>query len=228
MPGQPDWQRYQSSMGPLLYTYNGSGVANSGILPVGPWRSWFMYAKDTHGAGVWTVSVSWYADAAGTFFITTNSFVVGNSVSRIGWLPMIAPYMRIQAFVSTPAGGDNLQLYTFPSLMESLVGGRYTASTYIRDYEASIAHGFTYSLSATYSMPGSALLTVRSNGYQVLYDMQRLGADGGWTSFYRFQNPEINAAEQYLVSLPDQPVRVQVENAEPYAVVTYDLTLAPT
>ncbi len=68
---------------------------------------------------------------------------------------------------------------------------------------------------------------MRSNIYDMTYDLSREESTGAFTPFMRYQVDGYNQAYQYNVLLPDQPVRLTVSNFSIFAAGTYDINLSP-
>lgn len=183
--------------------------------------------QDTVGGSVYTVTVTWYLNASGTQVLTTDTIIVGMSIKRIGWRPIVAPYMRIQAVKTGPALIDDISILVIPSTMESLVGGRATQQSYINTYESTVSAGLYTDYTSTYVMAGPALLTLRSNIYYMTFDLAVMDGTGTYNSVMRYQVTEPNMADQYNLLLPDAPVRLRAFNAGLYALATYDIILTP-
>lgn len=224
---QPDWQRFQSSNGPPLATLAGGSPLDTGIMYVGPWRSWFMAATITGGTGVWTITTTFYADAAGTITVATATSIVGGGQRRIGWQPVVAQYMRTQAVLTLASAGDALSVVIVPSILDSPQATRIVNTPYLVAYEqltAKLTQAFYFS---AYIMPGPATLLFRANQYSLIIDVQQMTGTATFTNIVRLENAVYNQAVQYNILLPDTPIRVVAFNAEAHADATYDILLSP-
>src|SRR5690348_8736408 len=168
---QPDWQRFQSSNGSPLATFAGAGPFDSGIFYVGPWRTWFMSATITGGTGVWVVTTTFYADAAGTQQVTQVTSIVGGGQKRLGWQPIVAQYMRIQVALTLASAGDTISVLVVPSLLDSPQATRIVTTPYLVAYEQLLAHGAQGFYFSAYIMPGPAWLSMRTNQYSLIVDI---------------------------------------------------------
>lgn len=224
---RPDWQTFQSSTGTALYRATGVSPLNSGTIYTGTWHSYFLNATITAGTGVWQVAVSFSLDAANTQVVYSVTSIVGNGARRIGWQSIEAPYMTIVATLLVATAGDQLSLNVVPSLLDSPQASRIVTTPYIQTYETILNKLTTFPFDASYSMPGPAVLTVRSNQTSMIYDLKALNNTGAFTSLMRYQVPTPNLAQQYLLTLPDAPVRIQAGNFENHADATFDIVLSP-
>jgi chorismate mutase len=227
MPGQPDWQRFQSSSGPVLYAASGAGPLTSGVNFIGPWRSYFLSATITGGTGVWRVRVVFSTDSLGANVVYTADTIVGNGKPRIGWQPVVAQYMSVTATLTTASTGDTISVNVSPSLLDAPQATRIITTPYLSQYEQVLQHSFTITYDATYIMPGPAILTLRSNQYTVIYDVQAMDSSGVKQNLYRYQIAAYNQSFEYDIQLPDAPVSVKVANFEAHADATYDVRLSP-
>lgn len=225
--GQPDWQRFQSSAGPALYTAAGASPLASGTIFTGPWRSWYMAATVTAGTGVWQITADFATDKLFTNIVATTVSVVAAGIKRIGWQPIVAQYMRITTILTVASAGDTISVKVAPSLLDAPQASRIITAPFIDAYELGLLKGSSNNLDATYSMPGPAILTVRTNVYDVVYDLEQRESTGLFTQLMRYQLDGYNQAYQYNVLLPDQPIRLVVFNASLHAFATYDLILSP-
>lgn len=227
MPGQPDWQRFQSSSGPVLFAATGATPQTSGVVFIGPWRSYFLNATIAAGTGTWRVRVVFSTDSLGTNVVYTADTVVSNGKQRIGWQPVVAQYMSVTATLTTASTGDQISVTVSPSLLDAPQATRIITTPYIVQYEQVLQRNFSLTYDAGYSMPGPAILTLRSNQYTVVYDLQAFGTGGTRSNLYRFQIAEYNQPFQYQVQLPDAPVSIAVSNFEAHADATFDILLSP-
>lgn len=225
--GQPDWQRYQSSTGPTLFSATGATPLSSAILPMGPWRSWWLKGHITAGTGTWTITVSWYLDPSGLALLSTDTIIVGNGVDRIGWKPVLAGYVQFSAVLTHATTGDQMSVTVVPSLLESLVGGRATQVPYINVYENALSHNLFTEYNATYTMAGPAVMDVRANDDRMVYDLYEMDGTGAFTAVRRYQVNEIDEARQYALILPDKPVRIRASNVSNLNRTTFDINLSP-
>lgn len=224
---QPDWQRFQSSNGSPLATFNGGGPFDSGIIYVGPWRTWFMSATITGGTGVWAITTTFYADAAGTQQVAQPVSIVGGGQKRIGWQPIVAQYMRIQAVLTLASAGDTLSVLVVPSLLDSPQATRIITTPYLVAYEQLLAHGVQGFYFSAYVMPGPAMFLLRTNQYSLIVDVQQMTNVATFTNIFRFETAVFNQAAPYPLTLPDAPLRFVVFNAEQHADATFDMLLSP-
>ena len=222
---QPDWQRYQSSSGPPLWVASGVGPLSSGIMYVGPWRSYFLYASNTAGLGVYTLTVTWSTDAAGANVIFTDTIIVGNQVPRYGWRPMLAAYMSVSATHSHVGTGDALTLTIVPSLLESLIGGNAITRPMISQTHDSVAALSVGNFYGAYSMGGRCLLDLAVNHTNCIIWLYSMAGDGTWVSTRIYQPRYANLTYQWEVTLPDAPVYLAVENDATDAYLTFDVHL---
>jgi len=228
MPGQPDWQRYQSSTGPILWSVTNSGPTTSATMPVGPWRSWYMRATITGGTGLWAVDTKFTEDPAGTVVVSTNRTVIGNSVFRLGWLPVVAPYVTFTLTLLVASATDKITVFVVPSLLDPPQASRTITTPYVSLLEFNQSAGTFSDHDATFIMPGPARLEVRANMMPVFWDVQQLSDAGVWVVTDRYQPGQINVAQQWDILMPDRPVRVTVNAISKFAVITFDLSLSPT
>jgi len=224
---RPDWQTFQSSTGSALYRATGVSPLNSGTIYTGTWHSYFLNATITAGTGVWQVAVSFSLDAANTQVVYSTTSIVGNGARRIGWQSIEAPYMTIVATLLVATAGDQLSLNVVPSLLDSPQASRIVTSTYVQTYETVLTKLTSFPFDAAYSMPGPAVLTVRSNQIFMIYDLKAMNNAGAFVNVMRYQVMTANEARQYLLTLPDAPIRIQAANFEPHADATFDITLSP-
>lgn len=227
MPGQPDWQLYQSSTGPILWSVTNGGPQVSATLPVGPWRSWYMKATITSGTGVWAVDTNFTEDAAGSISVASNRTVVGNSTFRLGWLPVVAPYITFGLSLLVASTSDRISVIVVPSLLDPPQASNVITSPYLFVFEGNQTHGTFTSHNASYIMPGPVILEARANLMPVYWDVQQMNDTGGWDTYHRYQPGQINVAQQWRLLLPDRPVRVNSTCVASAAAATYDLSLFP-
>lgn len=227
MPGQPDWQRFQSSSGPAMYTALGVSPQLSGTLFAGPWRSFFMSASLPGGNGVWQIQIDYASDAANTNVVYTTKTLVGNGVQRIGWQPIVAQYMTFTVTRLVGAVGTTIKLNVVPSLLDAPQASRIITTPLTQVFEGQLAAGATGFLIATYSMPGPAVLTVRSNLAEMVYDLMVMDNTGTFNPVIRYQVPFVNQLYQYNIQLPDSPVWIRTFNSGDVALSTFDIVLAP-
>jgi len=227
MPGQPDWQRFQSSSGPSLYMVTGVSPQLSGTLFAGPWRSFFMSATIPGGTGVWQIQVDYASDAANTNIIYTTKTIVGGGIPRIGWQPIVAQYMTFTVTRLVGSAGDTISVNVVPSLLDAPQASRIITTPFVQQYEAILQANFNTTITGSYSCPGPAVLTVRSNAYEMVYDLQSMNAAGAYINLVRYQVAAPQQLYQYNIQLPDAPVRVIPWNTGLHADATYDVSLYP-
>jgi len=184
-----------------------------------------MSAKVTGGTGIWSVTTDFATDKLFTNIVRTNVSVVQSGVPRLGWQPIVAQYMRVTAVLSTASAGDTLAISIAPSLLDAPQAARIITQPLLSTYENLLAKSTFFDYSAAFSMPGPATLTVRSNVYDITYDLIQVEATGALTFITRYQVDGYNQAQTYPVLLPDQPVKVRVSNVSAFASATYDLLL---
>lgn len=227
MPGQPDWQRFQSSSGPILYSATGAAPLASGTLFTGPWRSYFLSATITGGTGVFQIQVDFSSDSANVNKIYTVKSIVGNGKQRIGWQPMVAQYMTITTTLTHATAGDAISIQIAPSLLDAPQATRIVTAPYFAFYEGLLNKNSSVNFDGAYIMPGPATLTVRSNQYSVVYSLSAMDGTGAFNNVQRYQVAQYNQGFQYAVQVPDAPVRLNVFNTESHADATYDIILSP-
>lgn len=227
MPGQPDWQRFQSSSGPILYSATGAAPLASGTLFIGPWRSYFLSATITGGTGVFQIQVDFSSDAANTNKIYTVKSIVGNGKQRIGWQPIVAQYMTITTTLTHATAGDAISVQVAPSLLDAPQATRIVTAPYLGFYEGGLQKNTSVNFDGAYIMPGPAVLTIRSNQYSTIYDYSSMDGTGAFNLIQRFQIPMRNQGQQFDLQIPDAPIRINVFNTEAHADSTYDIILSP-
>lgn len=225
---QPDWQSYQSSNGAALFRQSGGGPLSSGTVFTGPWRSVFLNATITGGTGTWRVRTQFSLDAANTQVVYTNDSIVGNGVPRIGWMAVVAQYVTITATLLVPSAGDTISVTVAPSLLDSPQASRIVTTAYLGTYETVLTKLTTFPFDAAYSMPGPAVLSLRSNQSSTVWDLKVLSSAGTFTNLFRYQIPQANLTKQYQLTLPDAPIRLQATNFEPHNDSTFDIALSPS
>lgn len=225
--GLPDWQRFQSSSGPALVSTVGTSPILSGTLYVGPWRSIFMNASGSNAAGVWQIRIDYAVDAGNTQIVYTTKTLVGNNVPRIGWQPVVGQYatFTITRLVGNP--GDTINVVASPSLLDAPQASRILTTPLAQQYELLLNAGFQDTVNASYSYPGPAVFTLRSNQAGLVVDIQAMNAAGTFDNVMRYQTATPNQLGQFTLQLPDAPLRVLPFNTEDHADATYDFLLAP-
>lgn len=225
--GHPDWLQTQASTGPALYRATGAAPAPSGTIYTGQWRTYFMAATITGGTGVWQITVDFAQDALNTQKVLSPVTIVGNGVPRIGWQPIVGQYITITPTLTVPSVGDSISITVVPSLLDAPQATRIITTPYVTRFESQ-QNAQTFTLyNGTYSMPGPALLTTRSNQYYTLYDVQAMDNTGTFNSIMRYQGADVNQANPYPLQIPDKPVLIKISNVEDFAAATFDVILAP-
>lgn len=227
MPGQPDWQRYQSSMGQPLYQASVTvSPTVTAWLPVGPWRAFLAFFTPV-GTGVWTVDEDFASDAAGVNPTGSRQIVIGETVPYKAWRPMLGTYVRFTSTLRVAGGGDQLSVFVLPTLMESMAGARGIPDPMIHIYEALLNHNNFVDRLPDYVAGGPAMVEVRANVNKITYDLFVMANNGVYSAVRRWQAPVANAAVQFPIVMPDQQFKVRVSNVEGFAQATYDLTVSP-
>lgn len=227
MPGQPDWQRYQSSIGQPLYVKSGiAALDTSPWIPVGPWRAIQTKVTPTN-TGVWTLDQNFASDAAGVNPTDSRRIVIGNATPFKAWKSMLGTYVQFVSTLQVPSAGDQLSVTIVPTLMESLAGARGIPGAMLNIFEQQVNHNNFVDQFPTYCAGGPAIITIRTNVYGVTFDLYTLNNAGVYVAQQRWQTLDVNAAMQYAITLPDQQFKIRVTNFALFAKATYDLIVSP-
>lgn len=227
MAGQPDWQRFASATGPKLFGTASTINGNSGVMYVGPWRSVFTDAFNTAGTGTYSLVYSWYEDAAGNINVHNDNVVIGNQLERIGWNTVYGPFLGIAWQHTVSAANDQLVLRAFGNMLDSVRGTLATPKQYLQASGTAVASGSTFTLNATYQMPGPATLTVDGTAGRMTYALQQMATDGTWSTFDLYRVSEAYATRTFDVVIPDAPVRLVVGNPCSSYTAVADTFLVP-
>lgn len=227
MADQPDWQRFQSSNAP--YLYNEFGAAPVGIqnVYVGPWRAMLLDAGDSGNGEVWDMLITWANDPARTQIVQQVPIILSNGVSFVGWVPVLAPYMTIGVSATVPAVGQSFTGSLLPTLLDPPTQGRYLPRPMISSQSQLLNHNNFANIGALYYSAGPARLTVRTTGYSTTFALQSQASNAAWSTFATYQTGLPNTTETFNVTLPYNPVRLQVTNTEPFQQITFDVRLEP-
>ncbi len=225
MADQPDWQRFQSSTGSPIAAFTLPNPPTISGLYVGPWKSIYMDISDADATVVWNLVFTWSTDAAATRILRQETVRISNQVPWAGWRPVLAPYLRISFSQSVVSVGANLNCTIVPSTLDAPLLARWLAAPLIGISSNIINHNNFVTYNCTYIIAGPATLSVRSNGYSVIYDVESMQSNGTWVNEYRFQNIAKDETRQYSIVLPPRPCRLVVTNAEAFSKITYDIRL---
>lgn len=227
MADQPDWQRFQSSNAPYLYNETSAAPVGKQNVYVGPWRAMLLDAGDSGNGEVWDMLITWANDAARTQIVQQVPIILSTGFSFVGWIPVMAPYMTVGVTATVPAAGQQFQGSLLPTLLDPPTQGRYLPRPMISTIGSALNHNNFANNGALYFTAGPARLTVRTTGYSTTFALQSMASNGTWSTFMTYQPGLPNTTVTYEVTLPYNPVRVQVLNSEAFQQITYDLRLEP-
>lgn len=230
VPGQPDWQRYQSSAGTPLWSQ--AGITNDVAFPlqyVGPWKSYNIAQNwSTTGTfGTWQFVANFYTDPAGLNNVGFQAITLTNGFGIAGWRPMLGPYMKLNLTKFVAGVGETMDVSVLPSLLEGLVGARGVPTPFINDYEQVMNHNQFSDINANYVYGGPAWLELRQNVFNLTYDLFTADTSGLYTAVRRWRLDVVNEPRQFHVLLPDTHCRIRVTNIEDHATATFDVNLFP-
>lgn len=224
---QPDWQLFQSTVQPYVYQEVSSAPVGLQNYYIGPYRALFVNAFDSGNGEVWDMFLTFANDAARTQIVQQQAIILSTAVAFIGFVPVLAPYLTIGVSATVPAPGQNFHASVTPTLLDPPTLGRYLPRPLISVVGQTLNHNNFTDLFSLYITTGPARLTLRSTGYNVQYDLQAMASNGAWSSIARYWLPERNVAKQFDVTLPYQPVRLEVSNFEGFEQITFDARLEP-
>lgn len=224
---QPDWQLYQSSAAPYIYQESSATPLGKQNIYVGPWRTAFVNASDSGNGDVWDLFLTWANDPLHAQIVQQVPIICGGGVAYAGFVPVLAPYLTVGVSNTVSAVGQSFTGSILPMLLDPPTQGRYLPRPICSAVEQTMNHNNFSNIGPLYISAGPARLTVRSTGYNVTFDLQSMASNGVWNTIERYQNPERNIAFQYEVTLPYNPVRVQVTNSEAFQQIVFDVRLEP-
>jgi hypothetical protein len=230
MADQPDWQRYQSSSGPPLWT--GTNITADTVfplLPVGPWKSYKITQDWSTSStfGTWQFVASFFTDAAGLNNVGSQNIIVTNGFGIDGWRPILGPYMKLSVTQFVAGIGETMTIAVLPSLLEGLVGSRGVPRPFIQNYEQVMNHNQFSESDANFVYGGPAILELRGNILNLQWDLYQADTSGLYTATRRWQLDVVNEPRQFHLLMPDAPVRVRTTNIDAHAQATFDVTLFP-
>jgi hypothetical protein len=227
MPGQPDWQLFQSSSAPYLYSEFGAAPVGKSSVYVGPWRTLFVVANDAGNGDVWDMLLTFANDAAITQVVQQIPIILGTGVAFVGFVPVLGPYLRIGVTNTVVAVGGSFTGSVLPMLLDPPTQGRYLPRSIINNVEIAENHNNFADTLPSYITAGPARLTIRATGVNVQFDLQSMASNGIWSTFARHQPRERNVAISYDLTLPYNPIRLRVTNLETFRQIVYDARLEP-
>lgn len=225
MADQPDWQLYQSSAATFLYNETSATPAGIQNKYIGPYRTLFFNASDSGNGDVWDALFTFANDAARTQIVQQVPIILGTGFAFAGFIPVLAPYLTIGVSNTVPAAGQNFTGSVLPLLSDPPSMGRFLPRTMISTVEQNMNHANFANIGANFYSAGPARLTLRSTGHQVTYDLQVMASNGTWSTVKRYQTAERDHSQTFDVTLPYNPVRLQVTNNEPFQQITFDAVL---
>lgn len=225
--GQPDWQLYQSAVGPFLYNETSAAPLGLQNRYMGSWRSIFVNASDSGNGDVWDMLLTFANDAARTQIVRQIPIILGTGFAFAGFIPVLAPYLTIGVSNTVPAAGQNFSGSVLPLLADPPTMGRFLPNALISNLNQTLSHNNFTNSGAVYITSGPVRLTYRATSYLVRFDVQTMASNGVWGTIASFYPRDRLVGDQVQLTLPYQPVRVQVTNQEAFTQVQFDVRLEP-
>lgn len=225
MPGQPDWQRFQSSAATFIYNEAGPAPLGAQHLYVGPWRSLLVDASDSGNGEVWDMFLTWANDKAGTQIVQQVPIILSTGWAFVGFVPVLAPYLSIGVTATVTAPGQSFTCTMTPTLIDPPTLGRFLPRQIAGVYEQALNHNNFTNVGANMIHAGPARITLRTTGFLTTFDLQYMLSNGTWQPRNRYQTEDANLSQVFETTLPYNPVRIQVTNNEAFQQIKFDAAI---
>lgn len=221
MPGQPDWQRYQTSAGPLIYTGSHNPANSFGATYVGSWRSLFLFVSIEDASALVRLNLNWWEDAAETQGLVENFIVVGNNTEYIKPIPVLARYLSMDTTVLIAGSTNNISMWIGPSLLEYYPYQYWSAQPLISQVNASIGAGATVSFHPNLLGGGRKKLTIWPANNSMRVNIRYFDNSGVLQYLAVLSLPTANVHQEYEFVAPEAPYSIDVTNLAGTAAIIH-------
>lgn len=212
MPGQPDWQRYQTSAGPLIYTGSSNPNNNFFATYVGSWRSLFLFANIEDPNALVRLNLNWFEDAQETQGLVGTALVLGNNTEYIKQIPVLARYLALSTTVLIGGTTNNVSMWIGPSLLEQYPYQYFSAQPLISQVNVSIGAGATTSFHPNLLGGGKKKLTIWPTNTSMRINIRYFDNSGVLQYLAVLSAPTANTQTEYTFTAPEAPWSVDVTN----------------
>jgi hypothetical protein len=226
--GYPDWQRVVTRAFNPFYrqTFDtGGAVTSTGLLYVANFPA-MIIAASASGTSIYNMTVQWYTDSNKVTSLLTEQ--IGLAAPDWGYRVshgIVSPWVDIFFSPTTYAAGDTINLSLTPSTFQ-VPQIQLSYNYLIRQTTLAVAAGVTTTVNANAVIPGPGKLYVHTaNATSYSVNMQILESDGAWHSSFFYESVVSPETQDFDVTLPPRPCRIQVHNRGAGAA-NFDFTLS--
>lgn len=214
MPGQPDWQRYQTSAGPLIYltaNNNNPGFSNTYM---GSWRSYFLTIQPQDPASLWNIIIDWYETNDLTQPVLREIVTVGNNAEYKRQRPVMARYMVMSTQITIHGTTDQLTVWLAPSLLDIFPGYQLDNSILVEGVNQTIPANTTVPYKLGLIRGGQMKMVVWQTSTSLRYNIRWFHTDNslGYLAVASFATT--NVVNELIFMSPESPVTIEVVNTD--------------
>ncbi len=227
MPGQPDWQRYQSSAAPTLINQVYTSNFTTPFLYVGPWRALYINGQDPTSTVDWLMNIAWADSPDGVASVIDNTVVFGDGNTGEFWIPVKSQWVSFGASPVMTAGTPGLNLTVIPTLIESAIGVRASTMPYLTVNEQLINPFSLFDFPMQNVRNGPAILTYQADVPRMLFQLWRWGGPGTYNLFNTYFCDQARHSFSHQLDLDAAPYKLRVVNNAQWSLGTFSVTLGP-
>lgn len=214
MPGQPDWQRYQTSAGPLILNTGNNNNVSLDFTYMGSWRSYFLSITPVDPNALWDMFIDWYETADFSQPVTRETITIGNNKLYQRQRPVLARYFRITTLVEIPGSNNQLTVWLAPSLLDIFPGYQLNNSLLFEGINQTVGAGATLACQLNITRGGLMKMVVFQTSAQFRYNIRYFRTDGtlGYLAVVGFST--INVVNEFIFVAPETPITIEAVNLD--------------
>lgn len=214
MPGQPDWQRYQTSAGPLIYNTGSNPSPAFQAAYMGSWRTYILNVLPQDAAALWALRLEWFEDAAQTQSVHAEQVMIGNNKQYIRQRPVLARYLTLSTAVVIPGTTNQLTVWLAPSLLDKFPNYELNNDVLISQINVTIPASTTTPFQLARNCGGMKKLAVWQTSALLRYNIRYFDGAGVLQYLAVLSFSTVNVINEYLFMSPETPVTVEVANTD--------------
>jgi hypothetical protein len=221
MPGQPDWQRFQTSAGPLIYKSQSNPNNQFSNIYVGAWRSLFFSVSIEDPNALVNMTLQWAEDAQGLQPLVNQPLTVGNNTFYFRQIAILARYLSLSTNVLIGGSTNNVSMWVGPSLLEPFPMQFHDPYPQIALVNQSIGAGATTSFHPNHLGGGKKKLAIWPANASCRVNIRYFDAAGVLQYLAVLSELTANAQNEFEFTAPDGPYSIDVTNLGSAAVTLH-------
>lgn len=227
MPGQPDWQRYQTNAGPLLYLVTNTTHPVTNALYTGSWQSFFVYITNHDSNMLMRVALNFFEDQAATQPVFTRFIIIGNGKSFYRRIPCYSRYMSVDSVILISGSTNLVDMWIAPSTAPASPMYMDDPNPLINVVNQSVPASGEIDLFPVRIASGLVRLIIWPTSTALRFNVRFFDTGGTLQYLAVLSWSVINVSVEQRLLLPDAPVTVQCSNTDGAAAHLFHLSMLP-